>query len=127
MPRIANEQPDPIDIHVGKRIAALRLERQLNQSQLGKALGLTFQQVQKYEKGTNRVSASKLYRTAEFLGVKVEYFFDGLEGSDNVIPMPVTTAMTDRYMRDVAASWMDLPLQARAAIALLVHGIAPKD
>jgi len=81
MPRgSANSSPHPVDIHVGRRIAEKRLALGYNQSDLGRALGLTFQQVQKYEKGTNRVSASKLWLIAQFLQVDLTYFFEGLSG-----------------------------------------------
>ncbi|MBJ7446217.1 MAG: helix-turn-helix transcriptional regulator [Brevundimonas sp.] len=72
--------PDPVDISVGQRVAARRLELGYNQSDLGRALGLTFQQVQKYEKGTNRISASKLWAISQFLKVDVAHFFVGLSG-----------------------------------------------
>jgi transcriptional regulator with XRE-family HTH domain len=72
------EGPDPVDVHVGAR---LRLRRNLigmSQEQLGKASGLTFQQIQKYERGTNRMGASRLYQLARFLDVPVSYFFEEL-------------------------------------------------
>jgi len=69
--------PHPIDVYVGKRIRMRRVLIAMNQQTLAKHLGLTFQQVQKYEGGANRVSASRLARTAEILGVAVDYFFDG--------------------------------------------------
>nr|WP_233560128.1 helix-turn-helix transcriptional regulator [Oleomonas cavernae] len=77
MPTKAN----PVDIHVGARV---KLRRQLlgfSQTELGNALDLTFQQVQKYEKGTNRISASKLHKMAEVLDVPISFFFDGVEGA----------------------------------------------
>jgi transcriptional regulator with XRE-family HTH domain len=81
MPRgSADSLPHPVDIHVGRRIAEKRLALGYNQSDLGRALGLTFQQVQKYEKGTNRVSASKLWLIAQFFKVDLAYFFEGLSG-----------------------------------------------
>lgn len=81
MPRgSADSSPHPVDIHVGRRIAEKRLALGYNQSDLGRALRLTFQQVQKYEKGTNRVSASKLWLIAQFLKVDLTYFFEGLSG-----------------------------------------------
>lgn len=67
--------PDPIDVHVGTAIRDRRIALGLNQTQLGKALGVTFQQVQKYERGTNRVSASMMWRAAAELGVKPGDFF----------------------------------------------------
>src|ERR1700722_12933961 len=70
--------PNPIDIHVGKRIRMRRLLLNMNQETLANALGLTFQQVQKYEGGANRVSASRLKHMSEILEVPIEYFFGDL-------------------------------------------------
>jgi transcriptional regulator with XRE-family HTH domain len=70
--------PHPIDIHVGARIRALRVAQGLTQSDLAKRVGISFQSVQKYEQGENRVSASRLYEFAEALGVAPQHFFDGL-------------------------------------------------
>lgn len=85
MPRgNADSSPHVVDVHVGRRIAEKRIALGYNQSDLGRALGLTFQQIQKYEKGTNRVSASKLWLIARFLNVELAYFFEGLSGSDVV-------------------------------------------
>jgi transcriptional regulator with XRE-family HTH domain len=72
---MAKKQPDSLDIKVGSKVRALRLERQMSQEKLGDALGLTFQQVQKYEKGTNRISAGRLQRIAAILEVPVSVFF----------------------------------------------------
>ena len=76
--------PDPIDLAVGLRIRALRKEAGMSQTALGDALGVSFQQIQKYERGANRVSASKLYEIARALQTSVAYFFDGL--ADTVDP-----------------------------------------
>jgi len=70
--------PNPIDVHVGASIRLRRRDLKISQTQLAKALGLTFQQVQKYERGDNRVSASKLYDIASALKVGVDCFFEGL-------------------------------------------------
>lgn len=76
------ETADPADVHVGARIAQLRIARGLTQSDLARMAGpLTFQQFQKYEKGANRVSASRLLQVAVALGVPVAYFFEGLPGA----------------------------------------------
>ncbi len=69
--------PDPVDIIVGRNVRSLRAKRRISQLELGEALGLTFQQIQKYEKGTNRVSASKLHQIAVFLGVDISELFAG--------------------------------------------------
>ncbi len=71
--------PNPIDIYVGARVRALRKMSRLSQQDLALGLGLTFQQVQKYERGTNRISASKLFDIAKTLNVRVSYFFEGYE------------------------------------------------
>jgi transcriptional regulator with XRE-family HTH domain len=68
----------PEDVDIGRKIRALRLQRGLSQSGLGDGIGLTFQQVQKYEKGTNRVSASRLQRIADLLDVPVTFFYGGM-------------------------------------------------
>ena len=73
-----NKSPNPIDIHVGARVRMRRMLMSLSQEKLGERISLTFQQVQKYEKGVNRISASKLYEIASFLEVPVSYFFEGL-------------------------------------------------
>lgn len=71
--------PHPVDRHVGRRVSEKRITLGYNQSDLGRALGLTFQQIQKYEKGSNRISASKLWEMARFFKVDVSYFFEGLD------------------------------------------------
>jgi len=79
-------RPNPVDLHVGGRVRMRRKPLGVSQEQLADSLGLTFQQVQKYERGANRVSASKLYEIAKTLQVPVSFFFDGLadpmDGSD---------------------------------------------
>lgn len=72
-------KPNPIDIHVGGRIRLRRMMSGLSQEKLGEQMGLTFQQIQKYEKGANRVGASRLFQLAKVLEVPISYFFDDLE------------------------------------------------
>ena len=86
--------PNPIDVHVGKRIRLRRLYLGMNQETLATGLGLTFQQVQKYEGGANRVSASRLSAMAEILGVPISYFFNELERAD------VPTTAQERQLRE---------------------------
>ena len=73
-----DRHPNPIDLHVGARIRMRRKLLGISQEKLAEGLGLTFQQVQKYERGANRVSASKLYEIARSLQSSVAYFFEGL-------------------------------------------------
>ncbi len=69
---------DNIDAHIGSRVRLRRLTKGVSQEQLGAAVGVTFQQVQKYEKGSNRIGAGRLYRISRVLEVPVSYFYDGL-------------------------------------------------
>ena len=74
---MAKKAPNPIDKHVGSRVRMRRMMLSMSQEKLGDALGLTFQQVQKYEKGTNRIGASRLQAIANILQVPVSFFFEG--------------------------------------------------
>ncbi len=75
---VMKKKPNPVDVHVGGRVRMRRILINLSQEKLGDRLGLTFQQVQKYEKGSNRISASRLWQMAQILGVPVAFFFDDL-------------------------------------------------
>src|SRR6267143_668711 len=74
---VAKKAPNPIDRHVGSRVRMRRMMLSMSQEKLGDALGLTFQQVQKYEKGTNRIGASRLQQISQILQVPVAFFFEG--------------------------------------------------
>jgi len=74
---IAKKAPNPIDKHVGSRVRMRRMMLSMSQEKLGDALGLTFQQVQKYEKGTNRIGASRLQQISNILQVPIAFFFEG--------------------------------------------------
>ena len=79
-PRSAN----PIDVHVGSRVRLRRQVLKVSQEKLGDQLGVTFQQIQKYERGSNRVGASRLWKMAQVLDVSVGFFFDGLGHNSDV-------------------------------------------
>lgn len=116
---MSSSEPNPIDIEVGLRLRLLRRERGLSQTELARALGLTFQQVQKYEKGTNRISASKLWEAARFLSVPVSAFFGGDER-----PPPRSEAMAALTEPDTvrlleAWSRIERVDQRRALLALV--------
>ena len=80
---IKDDGPDPFDVYVGSRVRARRLGLRISQTKLGEAVDVSFQQVQKYENGTNRMGASRLYAIAKTLGVKVAFFFEGIEDLEN--------------------------------------------
>ncbi len=69
-------KPDPIDIHVGSRVRLRRTLLGMSQEKLGNALGLTFQQIQKYERGANRIGSSRLYRLSKIMDIPVSFFFE---------------------------------------------------
>jgi transcriptional regulator with XRE-family HTH domain len=73
-------RPNPVDIHVGSRVRLRRTLLGMSQEKLGDALGLTFQQVQKYERGTNRIGSSRLFELSRILDVPVSFFFDDMPG-----------------------------------------------
>jgi transcriptional regulator with XRE-family HTH domain len=77
----SKKSPNPIDIHVGSRVRLRRMMLGMSQEKLGEALGITFQQIQKYEKGTNRVGASRLQHIATVLKVPVSFFFEDAPGT----------------------------------------------
>ncbi|HET7157087.1 MAG TPA: helix-turn-helix transcriptional regulator [Hyphomicrobiaceae bacterium] len=78
----SSRRPNPIDIHVGSRVRFRRMLLGMSQEKLGEKLGLTFQQVQKYEKGINRIGASRLFDLAQVLGVSVQFFYEEAPASE---------------------------------------------
>src|SRR5437868_4665490 len=85
-----SRRANPMDVHVGSRVRLRRMLLGMSQEKLGEHLGLTFQQVQKYEKGVNRIGASRLFDLAKVLGVPVQFFYDeaplGAQGSGSAAP-----------------------------------------
>jgi transcriptional regulator with XRE-family HTH domain len=100
---MATKAANPIDRHVGSRVRMRRMMLSISQTKLGDALGLTFQQVQKYEKGTNRISASRLQQTADALQVPVTFFFEGGPSVPGV-PQAKGTAPSPAYVIDFLAT-----------------------
>lgn len=110
------ETPHPVDLMVGARVRDRRIRLGYNQTDLGRALGLTFQQVQKYEKGSNRISASKLVEIAAFLKVKPSDFLDDLT-PDAEAPDAVTISpRLMRALQDMPAIHMSLLADMAAAL-----------
>jgi transcriptional regulator with XRE-family HTH domain len=103
------KKPDPVDVEVGQRIRIERLQSGLSQTSLAEQLGVTFQQVQKYEKGTNRIGASRLQQISHILQVPVAFFFEGapnLHGSGD----GVKEAPSPAYVSDFLATSEGLSL-----------------
>lgn len=109
--------PDPIDQYVGSRIRARRVGLEMSQTKLGQTIDVTFQQIQKYENGTNRVSASNLYKIAKALGVEVSFFYDGMPES-----LASDIAGPNNNSADPPNGSFDFdPLTSREAIELVHH------
>jgi transcriptional regulator with XRE-family HTH domain len=133
MNAVRKKAPNPVDQHVGNRVRVRRRMLAMSQTNLGSALGLTFQQVQKYEKGTNRIGASRLQQISHILQVPVAFFFEGAPSVPG-IPQPTETAPSPAYVTDFLATSDGLALikalmriknaKLKRRIVELVEGIA---
>jgi len=112
---VVNEGPDPIDRFVGARIRGRRLGMRISQTKLGHAIGVTFQQIQKYESGTNRVGASNLYRIAGALAVDVAYFFEGLTGEGQLLQLASMPGFSD----DDQVAFEMVPMSSKESCELM--------
>jgi transcriptional regulator with XRE-family HTH domain len=134
---------NPIDKHVGGRVRMRRLMLDMSQTDLANGLGLTFQQVQKYEKGTNRIGASRLQHISQILQAPVPFFFEGVTDASGVPPTAQATAeapspsyVADSYVTDFFATSDGLFLmkafmriadpKLRRSIVRLVQEITPE-
>jgi transcriptional regulator with XRE-family HTH domain len=94
-------KPNPVDVHVGGRVRLRRTLLGLSQEKLGEAIGLTFQQVQKYERGANRIGASRLYDLSRVLDVPVSYFYEDMaEDTASMSPRNITQDVADPEVGD---------------------------
>ncbi len=134
---MAKKAPNPIDKHVGSRVRMRRMMLNMSQEKLGDALGLTFQQVQKYEKGTNRIGASRLQQIANILQVPVSFFFEGAPHIPGSPTSGMSEAPSPAYVSDFLATSDGLSLtkafmriknsKLRRRIVDLVEQIAGED
>ncbi|MDS7596031.1 helix-turn-helix domain-containing protein [Agrobacterium tumefaciens] len=104
------KKPNPIDIHVGSRIRLRRTMLGMSQEKLGESLGITFQQIQKYEKGTNRVGASRLQNISGILNVPVSFFFEDAPGEQVGGATGMAEASSSNYVVDFLSSAEGLQL-----------------
>ncbi|MDA8232124.1 MAG: helix-turn-helix domain-containing protein [Magnetospirillum sp.] len=93
--RTPSGKPNPIDVHVGGRVRLRRTLLGMSQEKLGEALGLTFQQVQKYERGANRIGASRLFDLSRVLDVPVSFFFDDMSGEVEQLSPRLMSGLTE--------------------------------
>lgn len=133
--------PNPIDRHVGSRVRMRRILLGMSQEKLGEALGLTFQQVQKYEKGTNRIGASRLQQISKTLNVPPSFFFDGAPNDDGTTSVNASGVAEDSssstYVFDFISTAEGLALnkafariqdpKVRKRIIDLVNSLAGED
>src|SRR5437016_12487453 len=132
---VAKKAPNPIDKHVGRRVRMRRKMLAMSQEKLGAALGLTFQQVQKYENGTNRMGASRLQQMSHILQVPVEFFFEGAPNASE--PHGSGSALSVAHIDDFVSNSDGLRLirafmridnaAVRRRVAMVVQEIADDD
>lgn len=103
----------PVDVHVGKRIRHRRWMVGTTQQQLAEKVGIKFQQIQKYETGMNRVSASRLWDIADALNVQVAFFFDGLSEGETAEADAPTDLMADKEALELVRSYYAIPENQR--------------
>ncbi|MDE1147953.1 MAG: helix-turn-helix transcriptional regulator [Azospirillaceae bacterium] len=131
---VVAELEGKIENHVASRIRLRRGLLGMSQSDLARALGITFQQVQKYERGSNRVSVGKLFRLAEILDVPLTFFFDDVETGSANRPAPTAFSMPDegspllsRRDLDLLRAWRNAPPDIADCVAGLLRAVAHED
>jgi len=137
-----SRRANPLDLHVGSRVRLQRMLLGMSQEKLGEQLGLTFQQIQKYEKGINRIGASRLYELAKVLGVSVEFFYEDAPGTTPTNKSQNSSSglaerQADRYVVDFLSSREGIELnkafvkitdpKVRRAIVDLVRSLAGEE
>ena len=134
---MSTKAPNPVDKYVGSRIRMRRIMLGMSQEKLGDALKLTFQQVQKYEKGTNRIGASRLQQISRTLNVTPAFFFDGMPLSETVAVPGFAEDASSNFVVDFLSTTEGLHLnrafarirdpKVRKRIVDLVHALAEED
>lgn len=112
--------PNAIDIHVGSRIRQRRALAGMSLMELAERVGISYQQMQKYETGDNRVSASRLWHIAHLLDVPVSYFFEGLEGRSSMAGPTRGDILTDKEALKLVSAYSQLPKPQRERLLELV-------
>lgn len=127
---------NPIDVHVGGRVRLRRMLLGMSQEKLGERLGLTFQQIQKYEKGVNRIGASRLFDMARVLGVPIQFFYDEVPNGDSTEATGMADVSTE-YVPDLITTREGFELnkafaripdaRVRRAVVELVRSLANEE
>jgi transcriptional regulator with XRE-family HTH domain len=136
MKRRVSEHPHPVDVHVGSRVRLRRTLLGMSQEKLGQALSLTFQQIQKYERGANRIGSSRLYQLSRILDVPVSFFFDDMSAEVSGRSAGLGEGEQASYERDQLAKRETLELvrayyriedpEVRKRLFELVKAVAPR-
>lgn len=120
---------DEIDVHIGRQVRNRRVALRLSQSKLAEKLGVSFQQVQKYESGTNRVSGSRLWNIAETLGIPVSELFAGLEAT-SASQAPRATSVEEAFLevggRSLAENYIKMSADHRSVVSDLASILSSK-
>jgi transcriptional regulator with XRE-family HTH domain len=128
MPRdMATSGPDPIDVHAGARMRARRKALGMSQQALADKLGVSFQQIQKYERGANRISFSTLVRSAGVMGIDIAFFAEGLgkvDGSAKLSIDPASEFFAEDGAHDMATAYVGLPYGHKRVVRDMVRGLA---
>jgi transcriptional regulator with XRE-family HTH domain len=121
--RLGRSRAQDVDRYIGARIRARRIMLGLTQQQMAELVGVTYGQAHKYEKGINRISAGRLYRIAQALGVEVSYFFEGLQTADRLVLSP-----QQQMLLDLARNYVKIPVREhRDAIVALARALAKPE
>ena len=133
-----SRRPNPIDVHVGSRVRFRRMLLGMSQEKLGEKLGLTFQQIQKYEKGINRIGASRLFDLAQVLGVPIQFFYEEAPSAEPQVAPPgfaekpeegsIVEFLRSRDGLELNKAFVRISdVKARRAIVDLVRSLANDD
>ncbi len=118
-----------IDTHVGRQLRVLRASRGLTQENLAERIGISYQQLHKYETGANSISASRLYELAKLLAVSPDTFFDGLEGDEAAAPVLAASAdsLLSRNQMGLLKYFSNVPEPKRAALLGFIRSMAEEE
>jgi transcriptional regulator with XRE-family HTH domain len=122
---MSGRSPDPVDALVGRNIRIRRIDKGLTQTDLGKAIGVSFQQVQKYEQGTNRVGGGRLYKIADVLGLPISAFFEGADSPHHKVKESPTALLAEPHALRLLRSFCKIDdMEARRAVIAVVEMLA---
>lgn len=123
---MAERSTNDFDVDIGTRIRVARLARGLSQGELGAAVGVTFQQIQKYEKGANRIAGSRVLKICAALGITVEQIFKNLDHTkqSKPLPSPGMDFLADPVGSDIAKVWFKLKPKDRQMMRSIAHHFA---